>query len=46
MNLFAKKPRAIPFSLVPKGKDKLVAVWVRDPRTGRLVQRWQDPHET
>ncbi len=42
MTLFAKKPRPFPFSLFPKNADKLVAVWVRDPRTGKLVQHWQD----
>lgn len=30
----------IPFSR--KSSGRLKAVWVRDPRTGRLVQTWQE----
>jgi hypothetical protein len=40
MNFPFKKIGAI-FSLRPR-KNRLVAVWVRDPRTGRLVQRWEE----
>ena len=40
MNFPFKKLGAV-LSLRPR-KSRLVAVWVRDPRTGRLIQTWQD----
>ena len=42
MNLFNKKIRPPPLPPPPVGNGKVVAVWVRDHRTGRLAQVWQD----
>ncbi len=42
MNFFAKKVRSIPPPATPTGNSKTVAAWVRDHRTGHLVQVWHN----
>ncbi len=44
MNFPFKKVGAV-LSLRPR-KSRLVAVWVRDPRTGRLIQTWRDADDS
>ena len=41
MNYPFKKIRAI-ITALPRNGGRVRAVWVRDPRTGRLIQTWQE----
>ena len=45
MNYPFKKIRAI-ITALPRTGGRVKAVWVRDPRSGRLIQTWRDADDS